>query len=485
MKALTEGMALASNIYDASIRTSATFPREFTLMLKSSIQKIALAAICSLGLLPTDAQAGPLIDWLFGRYRNVPAYPVGQPVPMGGYSNGYGNYSAGYAGSYGTYYGSQLPVIGPAGAGYSARYPTGIAATTMPQTLSYVPDFRTSAYRAPVTYYRPLLTTDPNTGAQVVAMAPCTSYEYQTQRVPAFGQSAYYGSNPVPSQQPMSQSLPTYTLPSGGIPLAYNGNGYSATSPYAAGYGGYSTLQPPVGLSAPAGAYPTAPLGAAQPYYGGANSGGSCGNYVAPGYQSVPGLVAPQAPTSSYPSNGYPSSGYPAPAAPGIYPPPPSNYPSADPDANVQPTLPQQFPTSANTPGNQRSQLRSVVRQPLEPSTPAPKFPEQREQPTMSPIPVPEGFSAEPRWNPGLLQEEDRTALRPIAPQAAPYVGQSKPIQWASFESPRAADEPAVEEPVGNRLRRVTPQPNVQLGPPEVQPSPVRQYNNTGWKSSR
>ncbi|MCA9160599.1 MAG: hypothetical protein KDA72_19845, partial [Planctomycetales bacterium] len=168
--------------------------------LKRSRSTIAMIALVSCGLSPRAAQAGPLLDWLFGRTHAGPAYAVGAPVPVGngpvgnGYAAAYGaaGYPAtGYAGNYGTYYSSQLPAIGPAGAGYTAPMPTGIAAatlpSTLPSTLSYVPNFQTQSQRVPVTYYRPLLTTDPNTGAQVVAMAPCTSYETMAQRAPAVG----------------------------------------------------------------------------------------------------------------------------------------------------------------------------------------------------------------------------------------------------------------------------------------------------------
>ncbi|MEZ6080127.1 MAG: hypothetical protein R3C56_31995 [Pirellulaceae bacterium] len=216
--------------------------------LKRTRSTMALIALVSCGLSPRAAQAGPLLDWLFGRTQAGPAYAVGAPVPVGngGYAAAYGAaaYPAtGYAGNYGTYYGSQLPAIGPAGAGYTAPMPTGIAAATLPSnlpsTLSYVPNFQTQAQRAPVTYYRPLLTTDPNTGAQVVAMAPCTSYETMAQRTPIWGRSALFGSNAAPTFQPPSQALPTYTLPSGGIPLAYSSP--SITAPYSTAYGVYGT----------------------------------------------------------------------------------------------------------------------------------------------------------------------------------------------------------------------------------------------------
>jgi hypothetical protein len=219
--------------------------------------------------------------------------------------------NTGYAANLGNYYGSQLPVIGPTGAGYSAQMPTGIAAATMPQTMSYVPNFNSSALRAPVTYYRPLLTTDPNTGSQVVAMAPCTSYQYLTQRVPAFGQSALYGSYQAPQPQPL-QSIPSYTLPSGGIPLSSNTSG-SATfgGGTALGYSPYSSYQisPPPMTGSPS--YPTSPLG--SNYYNSSPSGGSTGSIYS---QSVPGLVAP--PASTYTTPGVsPSYGQPGYAQPG------------------------------------------------------------------------------------------------------------------------------------------------------------------------
>ena len=64
-----------------------------------------------------------------------------------------------------------------------------------------------------------------------------------------------------------------------------------------------------------------------------------------------------------------------------------------------------------------------------------------RPLPTLKPIPVPDGFERQPRWNPGLLREEDMTAMRPVSPAIAQYSGQSKTIQWASFERPEKAEQ--------------------------------------------
>ncbi len=444
-------------------------------MLKSSVTRIALFAIASFGLLPSNAQAGPLLDWLFGRHRSAPAYAVGQPVPVGT-AAAYGSYPAGYGGyavNYGNYYGSRLPVIGPAGAGYSAAAPSGITAATQPSTLSYVPNFRSSAYRAPVTYYRPLLTTDPNTGAQVVAMAPCTSYQYLTQRIPTSGRRSLFGSRNLPAILPAPQALPTYTLPSGGIPLAG-----TVTTPYTAGYG-YSALQPPV-----TGAYPTAPLGT-SPYYG-TTTGGSCGGYVNP---AVPGLVAPQAPLGGQPAlgttPGYPAPSAQAPPANSVFPPP--NAPSSDPAANAQPSLP---PIQGSTSRNPRPQVQSIVRRPGLQENPSPQnmtprtSSERFERPSVSPIPAPEGFEHPPRWSPGLLKDQDMTALRPIAPQSAQFSGQSKRIHWASFEQPRsAAKVPVPAAQPSGRLRPINP-PQTPTTQPMAAP-PSRRYDPTGWKASR
>lgn len=425
--------------------------------------------VCSTG---QPAHAGPLLDWLFG-YRTAarPAYPVGPAVPVGtapmtaGYAPSYGvpgyaapNYAVptypanrlpttGYAANYGNYYGSMMPVIGPSGYGYPATNPTGIAAATAPSIMSYVPDYRTSTYRAPVTYYRPLMTTDPNTGGQVVALAPCTSYEYQAQRIPTFGYNGLFGSFATPPVQPAAPALPTYTLPSGGVPLAMssvNPGTYSAYGSYPSAlplnsqplgtqsyYGNYSALQP--GMPLPT--YPTQPLAAPGM---GSTGGGCLGSYQVPSY--TPGLSAAPAPSSQVlpPSNlqnyGVPTN------------PPGFSLPSQDPNANVPPSLPN-TPLGTSGAGLSRPQLRSFSVEPFASRGAADSNAASTSQIQMeplnssrapAPIPEPADYEQAPRWNPGLLKEQDRTALRPIAPNAMQLAGQSKSIRWASFESDRS-----------------------------------------------
>lgn len=499
----------------------------------------------------TSAKAGPLIDWLFGHHSAArPAYPVGQPVPVGnaaGYATSYApGYGAampvigapvtgapiigapitsapvtrypvgGYAANYGNYYGSMMPVIGPSGYGYPAAQPNGVAAATAPSIMSYVPDYRTTQYRAPVTYYRPLVTTDPNTGSQVVALAPCTSYEYQTQRVPTFGYNGVLGSYSTPPVVPPPPSMPTYTLPSGGVPVASSGPaavmppssgayamGYGAypsvtsiappsySSGYATPYRTYSPQQPalpqqPILTAPPAGNYSTQPLSSSPGYYGapsGGSTGGSTGSYITPSY--TPGLVAP--PASSY----NPAPSIPYTPAPNIQSPSyPLNPPSTTPSLRDPGDLPPVLPPPGSSANFDRPQLKAIVRQPLTANNSLNTENAQSTEsnssqgPKMSPIPVPADFEQQPRWNPGLLNEQDRTALSPVTPSASEHAGQSKSIQWASFKSESKPE--AARQPSG--LRPVTPSPVAQDQPAQATattPKPNRQYKTGGWNVAK
>lgn len=118
----------------------------------------------------------------------------------------------------------------------------------------------------------------------------------------------------------------------------------------------------------------------------------------------------------------------------------------------------------------------------------------------MRPIPVPDNFELSPKWNPGLLKEDDLTALRAIAPDAAMYAGQSKEIRWASFEENHTAAKPES----ANTIQRFRPIENPNR-PTSISPAqddraldslhsqggtakPLRvqgRYESGGWKSSR
>ena len=72
--------------------------------------------------------------------------------------------------------------------------------------------YRTSSFRVPVTYYRPVITTDPTTGQQVVVQQPCTSYVQQEQRTPI---RLFRSARPAQSNQP------SMVVPGNACPPAY------------------------------------------------------------------------------------------------------------------------------------------------------------------------------------------------------------------------------------------------------------------------
>ncbi len=111
--------------------------------------------------------------------------------------------------------------------------------------------------------------------------------------------------------------------------------------------------------------------------------------------------------------------------------------PSTDPAAGAVPSL---APFNSNSRIDSKPQLQNIVQQPLPGTTrsfnpsssaPAPSTKSFDSQSTtdasqgLLPIPIPEDFKREPRWNPGLLKEQDPTAA----------TWGSKPIQWASHKS--------------------------------------------------
>lgn len=89
--------------------------------------------------------------------------------------------------------------------------------------------YRTAYYRVPVTYYRPVTSVDPVTGAAVTVQQPCTSYTQQLQRTPYRGlqvappaltqPSAVYQASPLAGGQtaPYGQVSPYAVAPSNGI----------------------------------------------------------------------------------------------------------------------------------------------------------------------------------------------------------------------------------------------------------------------------
>jgi hypothetical protein len=134
---------------------------------------------------------------------------------------------------------------------------------------------------------------------------------------------------------------------------------------------------------------------------------------------------------------------------------PPVTGSSSDPAASQQPVLP--LPgTGARL--ESKPQLQSVVQQPIPgarstagspSSAPARDAkPTAAPRPGLLPIPVPDDFKHEPRWNPGLLNEQDQTAAKGIGQPATTVAAAvedpsvawgSKTIHWASFKEPVGA----------------------------------------------
>ncbi len=132
-------------------------------MLRIKLLTFIAVVVTSQMTVVSDAQAGPLLDWLRGIRRND-ARPV---LPQYGFSAA----------------AATNPNV--------ANLQPGQCLRTCQQTCSrtvvnYVPytAYRTNWNRVPVTQYRPVTSSDPCTGCTVTCMKPCTTYTYKMQRVP-------------------------------------------------------------------------------------------------------------------------------------------------------------------------------------------------------------------------------------------------------------------------------------------------------------
>lgn len=156
-----------------SATTRATIHRSARQLLPAG-----LSAVVAMSL-PTPRAEAWFDGWCCSK-KPAPAYPVGSPFPVssgmpavppvtpivpsnGGMTSYYGNY------------------------GMTPPSPGTFLPAGVPQTV--VSAMPTAAYdtqwlKTPVTYYRPVTQFDPNYGTTVTALQPCTSYQYQAQRVP-------------------------------------------------------------------------------------------------------------------------------------------------------------------------------------------------------------------------------------------------------------------------------------------------------------
>lgn len=137
------------------------------LHMKSIVITTVLAATC--WLQTSEAQAGPLLDWLRGirRTSGTQNSCCGQPTARQGFA--------------------APSAVAPSAAGLQPGQCMKTCNKTCSRTVvNYVPytAYRTNWKKVPVTKYRPVTTSDPCTGCTMTCMKPCTTYTYQCQRVP-------------------------------------------------------------------------------------------------------------------------------------------------------------------------------------------------------------------------------------------------------------------------------------------------------------
>ena len=155
------------------------------LHMKSIVITTVLAATC--WLQTSEAQAGPLLDWLRGIRRTNTT------------QNGFFNQNQGFAAQ---------NAVAPNAAGLQPGQCMKTCNKTCSRTVvNYVPytAYRTSWQKVPVTKYRPVTSSDPCTGCTMTCMKPCTTYTYQSQRVP------YTTYRPVYRQENYSVPVTTIT----------------------------------------------------------------------------------------------------------------------------------------------------------------------------------------------------------------------------------------------------------------------------------
>ena len=156
---------------------------------------LAAAVFAGCFAVPTESEAGPLLDWLFKRRE------------------------------------ARRLAMSPAGCCGDGAYCEQTVVNYVPQT-----SYRTVWQPVPVTTYRRTTHCNPTTGLPITCTRPCTSYTYQARRVP------YTSYRPVYSKVPVS--VPTQTV--NYLPAANTGcnscsvgsSGYSSIPNY--GSPGYS-----------------------------------------------------------------------------------------------------------------------------------------------------------------------------------------------------------------------------------------------------
>ena len=184
-------------------------------------------------LVPAQAEAGPLLDWIMGRRARRT-----QPWTVQNY--GYPQNAAAIAASAN---GCLQPGVCQVNCQRTCRR----------TVVNYVPQtcYRTQWQRIPITQYRPVTNSDPCSGCTVTCMRPCTTYRWQAQRVP------YTTYRPVYRTETYRVPVTYYTNDCGNVnPCTSCNAGTQSTGP------AFNNTQQPTPASPPAGtsgAYVTQP----------------------------------------------------------------------------------------------------------------------------------------------------------------------------------------------------------------------------------
>lgn len=345
-------------------------------------------------------------------------------------------------------------------------------------------NYRTSYYRAPVTYYRPQTTVDPATGTTVTVQRPCTSYQYQVQRMP------YVSLDP-------GASTPVGAAP---VDPCANISPYGGTAPYGQTAPGLSGMQ--------GGQFdPYAQPSYGQPNYGQATPGGQPAplNNTAPGASSEGYVPQPTLPpiveTQRYPTPAVPS----LPSTPSTgpltgSPTPPSTAPTTryhqQPYAGGSANSP--FPSTPSTQPAAPSQQLQGYQVPSSGASVSPVPPAEYARPIPAPptnwdnrdaAPVPSRevaggrTASRPAWGFKTISWSKPVDDRSSDIQRATYDNESLSLSAPANESTRAAQPwpTPTREPVAEQL------PELRSAPtrPAVTAPRVKAYDDSGWRSNR
>ncbi len=347
---LTTGPSMESD-YQQFRQHPKTFRTPFMIYKHSA--RLALGSAIALASSPWTLTESAYAQCCWGCKPQAP-YPVGSPYPVTNPAPQAGSYAAGrptipvvpITPSYGStpsYYGNYGMLPPATGNALPNGFPQSVA-SAMP-TAAY----DTQWQRTPVTYYRPVTQFDPNYGTTVTSLQPCTSYQYQAQRVPMVAPTPVGGAYAQASNQWPAINQPGY-YPTG-VANAYAMNPVPLANPNTPLPG--SAVAPPtypqVQYLPPNGTVPASAMSpgsatfqantnqglSSAVYYGSPTT-----NLAPPNVQGASSIV-PMGPVTYLPGSSLPGSSLPGSSNPNpVLPPSPPSGATLDPEAARAPTWP-------------------------------------------------------------------------------------------------------------------------------------------------